>query len=310
MPTSAPSQAQIAGLSGLSGLFSGISKAGDAEAAQKAAYLKMLNDPRLPMQREGLDIRREELDVRRQNSSGSGGGGQPMLFGQIYGLPEDDPRYKILVPGKQVASIAAQSFTSAKPSAGEQKATSDSEQMFQLAVELGKQWKEFGFNAPSAGQAVGGKFAQYAPGQISQRLAPEKYTQFDNTKKILSETALRIATGAATNPSEVAVYKSMLPEPGDSPQIAANKINNFLSRAEVKAEDTARRLETQGRKRDADAHRKMTGERLVKLKQQLVMDFGGAPAAPPSAAPSAGGSDLAAKARRAAELKAKKGQVK
>ncbi len=287
-----PSQAQT-GLGALiTGLGKGYSQAGEEQA--KNAYAQALFGQKQKLQSDKDAFASQENEKNRvaRERLAAGAGGGATEFGVLFGLDPSDPRYHISVSAKQAPMVAAQSFGAAKPSPAEQKATSDAEQMAGLGAELGKQWKDFGFGAGEAAQGVGGKVAQYVPGQIAQRVAPEKYTKFDNTKKILSETALRISTGAATNPSEVAVYKSMLPEPGDSPSIAANKINNFFLRANSRGEQAAARLETQGLKREAAAHRKNATEKLDKLKQQMLLDFGGdvQPTATTLQAPATGGS--------------------
>lgn len=288
MPTSAPSQAQTAGLAGLSGLFSGIA-AGQKHKQEmdKAAYLKSI-DPSAQYKQARLKLDQDRFNQFRA-MYGGGDGTKPL--GELLLLEPDDPRYFVPVPLKQQAGITVAGIKAGAPSVEESKKIAQAGQMAAVGTSLGQQWKEFGLQKGSLGQSLRGAAAGALPGQISQRLMDPKYKVYDDTKKILSETALRIATGAATNPSEIAAYKAMLPEPGDAPAVATNKINNFFTRANEALEGTSVRLESQGFVQQAQKQRKESRGKLEKLRMQMLQDFGGAPSPTqvPTQAPASGG---------------------
>lgn len=274
MPTGAPSQAQTAGLAGLTGLFSGIG--GELKRRQddeRQAYLKSL-DPNAGLARERLDLDREKFEQSRKMLGGAGGDGT-VPFGLLFGLEQNNPLYNLPVGTKQAPFIAAQGIKGKSPSVEESKRQTDAQQMLAIGKSLGEQWKAYDMQKGSVGQAVKGKLADVLPGQVSQRIMDQKFKVIDDTKQILSETALRIATGAATNPSEVSTYKKFLPSPGDTPDVAANLINNFFTRVNLRAGAVADRLEAQGRLKDAAEHRKRVKEQLDAVKSQIIQDIGG-----------------------------------
>lgn len=273
MPTSHPSQAQTAALAGLTGLFGGMSGELKRQQADKDAYLKSINDPDAALKRERLDLDREKFEQSRKLLGGGGEGTVP--FGLLFGLEQENPLYNLPVGAKQAPYIAASGIKGKAPSIEESKRQTEAEQMLTIGKSFGEQWKGFGLGKGTAGQAVKGFAANILPGQVSQRTMDPKYKVLDDTKQILSETALRIATGAATNPSEVVAYKKFLPEPGDAPAVAANKINNFFNRVNQRAGAVASRLEVQGRAKDAAAYRKSVQEQLDAVKFQILQDVGG-----------------------------------
>lgn len=304
MPTSPPSQLQT-GIGGLlTGLATGIGN--ERKAQQQAAYQQAMFGQQQALADKKNQFTSEQNELNRsvkERVAGMAGGGEYKL-GQLLGLDVNDPRYNIAVTSKQAPMITVQGLNATKPSAGESKNTDDAFQMATLGSKLGKQWKKFGFDKGTGGQAAAGLVAERVPSRFSQHIVDPNYTDFDNTKKLLSETALRVATGAATNDGEIKTYHAFLPEPGDTPQIASGKIDNFFTRVSLRGDDTARRLESQGLTRQAAAHRKNVSDKLSAMKAQMMMDFGAAPTPTPTTAPAPGANPIKPPSKGAARLAA------
>jgi len=77
------------------------------------------------------------------------------------------------------------------------------------------------------------------------KLAP-KTNEYNDKKRIVAETFLREATGAAAPKEEVKFYVGLLPEPGDSEEQAQSSLNAFRMAVKAKATGVVESLRLQG----------------------------------------------------------------
>jgi hypothetical protein len=270
-----PSQAQT----GLGALITGLASGyGDEKAAQrKSAYDQAL-----------FGQKAEEKELDRQVKLKIAGGGGTMELGPLIGLAPNDPRYKIPVPINKAGSTVVAGMSAAKPSVGEESASNE----FSLAAgqfgDLAEKWKKAGFGEGTKKQAAGGLLTRVLPGQVSQRTVGPEYKEYNDSASFLAETALRAATGAATNPSEIKEYRGYMPEPGDLPEVAYGKAKRFVEKLRIRNNKHADRLEQQGLVRDAKRVRDNTNA-VVREIQTSVLPLFGAPAPTPGAVPPPGG---------------------
>lgn len=308
----APSQLQTGLLRGLSGLAKGFSEGYGQESTRQEDF----NQKR--MLQEALDKRKREDDDAKWNRDsvpnsllsklaleqtgqtlpeegrsptplataliGAGsreriaGGDGNVTLGQLWpNAPEHLKNYP--VPAKQRIPTIMQIPNITKPNEGEATKASQDREIMDLTKDLGRQWKVGGLGKGTVKEAGKGLISRFLPGQISQRTAGPEYTNYQNTRAMTSEVALRAATGAATNPSEVSFYQGRLPEPGDKPEVAIQKINDWMGRLLSRNEQKAVQLESRGLAPDAAALRARGQKLLNQVKTQLLQDFGGIPAA-------------------------------
>jgi len=248
-------------------------------AEQKAAQEAANTNPQYNPKDFGIENAPTDFKLNRAEAAGflkSQQGAGAYNLGMLLGLDPNDPRANIPVGSKAAPGIVAQGVGMARPTAEQSASMAEAGQMAELGGKLGEQWKASGFNAPSGTQAAKGFAAGLLPGSISQRTLGPEYTQFQDTKSILSEVALRAATGAAAPTEEKKQYAGYLPDPGDSPDIARNKIDNFFGRIKAKANATATGLEAQGLKTQADYYRRTVIQDMERQKQDLLRAFIGA----------------------------------
>lgn len=207
--------------------------------------------------------------------SGRGGGAQGLTFEEIDPNVAGTAAGKMFIPGKSVPSVYYQGAQFAKPTAEEKAETGEALQVATFGEQLGKQWKESGFQEGSGKQAVGGMVEKVLPGQISQRVMSPKYKEFGDTKRIMSEVALRAATGASAPPAEVQTYMGFLPEPGDKASVATNKINNFYDRLTKKVEARALLMESQGLDNQAKKIREVVIANFENARAKSLESFSG-----------------------------------
>lgn len=242
-------------------------RAKDLQARQLARQAKMDD---LEAQLKGAQINKMNAEAK---SLGNG-----YTLGGLLGLDPTDPRSKIPVKQTAAPGIVAQGISATKPSTAEVAALTEGKQMGDLGVKLGQQWKQSGFQVGTPSQAIGGMVAHALPSQLAQKVAGPQYTQFEDTKSLLAETALRQATGAAAPVEEKRQYMGYLPSPGDDPGVAANKIDNFFRRVNTRAEQQAQALEGQGLYEQAQRHRATVLKNLEAQHQQMLKIFGPAAA--------------------------------
>lgn len=187
----------------------------------------------------------------------------------------------------QAFALAPQISQLPKLSAEESKTGSEAQEIFGLGKSAAEQWKKAGMGTGTLKEAVKGIGASLLPGQIAQRVVGPEFSKYQNTRAMLSEVALRAATGAATNPSEVKFYQGRLPEPGDTPEIAAGKINDFFGRVISRTEQTAKGYEARGLNKAAAKHRQNVIGQLMFLRDEMLKDFGSAPGSSQKSATSA-----------------------
>lgn len=99
---------------------------------------------------------------------------------------------------------------------------------------------------------VGGFVADVAESVpfVGGKVAP-KTAEYNDQRRIVAETFLREATGAAAPAPEVKFYTNLLPEPGDSEAQAQSALNAFRGAVKAKVKGVAETLRAQGREADA-----------------------------------------------------------
>jgi hypothetical protein len=85
---------------------------------------------------------------------------------------------------------------------------------------------------------------------VGGKMAP-KTAEYNDQRRIVAETFLREATGAAAPAPEVKFYTNLLPEPGDSEAQAQSALNAFRGAVKAKVKGVAETLRAQGREADA-----------------------------------------------------------
>lgn len=206
---------------------------------------------------------------------GNFGGGYTL--GDIVPALQGTPQGSIPVGAKAAPGLAVQGMAVTKPTAEEAKGAAETQQLANLGKQLASRWKESGFGTGETGEAVRGVAAALLPGQIAQRTAGPQFAKYENTKSLLSETALRVATGAAAPEEEKRQYAAYLPTPGDTPEIAAGKVDDFFNRLQSKAESKAQEYEMRGLPQLAAQHRASSVAQLSNLRRELAGAFGQAP---------------------------------
>lgn len=95
---------------------------------------------------------------------------------------------------------------------------------------------------------------------VGGKMAP-KTAEYNDQRRIVAETFLREATGAAAPKEEVKFYSNLLPEPGDNETQAQSAISSFRQAVKAKVKGVAETLRAQRREDDA----KSIEENLEKL---------------------------------------------
>jgi hypothetical protein len=80
---------------------------------------------------------------------------------------------------------------------------------------------------------------------VGGKVAP-KTSEYNDKRRIVAETFLREATGAAAPKEEVKFYTNLLPAPGDSPEQAQSALNAFRMAVLSKTQGVVESLRLQG----------------------------------------------------------------
>lgn len=123
------------------------------------------------------------------------------------------------------------------------------------------------FNSVSTGrasQAFSSALSQIPV--VGPRINP-KEAAYNAKRRLVAETYLRAATGAAAPDKEVTTYMNFLPSLGDPTELASKKMESFIHRIEGRAEGVANALDAVGRPEQAEMIRQNTAKEIAVIRQ-------------------------------------------
>ncbi len=243
----------------------------------------MPGTPAVPGAPEGLKLNRAEyLSALAARQKGAGGGSFMIPAGNL------DPRFSGPLSGLGVPAKGAAAFAQAGMAAGEKKreVTAEEGKKATAAVSggqnllrLGEAWKKAKLGQPGAGfgqrmgEWAGGKVAQFGPAPLAAEVAPG-VAEYLAEQRLTVERFLREATGAAAPTEEKIDYAvNLLPAPGDTQDIAQQKIQRFMTQLRQEGAAAATRQMAEGRADEAARIQGYLETQLGPMEQQLKQIF-------------------------------------